>query len=421
MIAPRRLTLNYRPHDAQRPFHASPARIRCIVSGRRFGKTTAASAEVLKVLLAAPRRRGWMVAPVYDQVMECWRKVMEILPPELVASATRSAHRIELVNGSLLEMRSGDNPEHLRGAGLDVLAIDEAARVSEESWWALYPATSVERGRIILTSTPHGRNWFWEVFQRGADGSDPDYAAWRFRSIENPHFTDGEWAFARRALPADWFAQEYEAQFLANEARVFRGLELCLEPAEGLDRGHGPEAGLPGTCTGSPERSEGSGACPRKRGQGEPRSRFSVGVDLGKLQDYTAICVLDPAARRLVHFERMRGLDWPTQRRRIAELARRWPGELWREGLRPSGFVMTADSKEQLIGHLALGLESRDLVIPRCPQTEPLVEELAAYEYRLTPGGRVSYGAPAGAHDDSAVALALAYWGLRHTSAATRI
>lgn len=409
----RRLTLNYRPHDAQRPFHESRARVRCIVSGRRFGKTTAASAEVLRILLAAPRRRGWMVAPVYDQVMECWHKVMTILPPELLANAARSAHRIELANGSLLEMRSGDNPEHLRGAGLDVLAVDEAARVSEESWWALYPATSVERGRIILTSTPRGRNWFWEVFQRGADGADPEYAAWRFRSTANPHFAEEEWAFARRALPADWFAQEYEAQFLANEARVFRGLELCLEPTESLPTP---------TPTLSPKTGE--------------RRRYSVGVDLGKLQDYTAVCVLDPAARRLVHFERMRGIDWPKQRARIAELARRFPGELWldstglgevvcdelwREGLRPSGFVMSADGKEQLIGHLALGLENRDLIIPRCPATEPLVEELAAYEYRLTPGGRVSYGAPAGAHDDSAVALALAYWGLRHTSAATRI
>jgi hypothetical protein len=402
--AVRRLTLNYRPHPAQRPFHESPARVRCIVSGRRFGKTTAASAEVLRILLSAPRRRGWMVAPVYDQVMECWHKVREILPDELVANAARSAHRLELVNGSLLEFRSADDPEHLRGAGLDALAVDEAARVSAEAWWALYPATSIERGRIVLTSTPRGRNWFWEVFRRGADGADPEYAAWRFASTENPHFTAGEWGFARSCLPADWFAQEYQAEFLAGQAQVFRGLELCVSPGELI----GPQ----------------------------PNARYSVGVDLGKLQDYTAICVLRSSDRRLVHFERMLGIDWPKQRRRIAELAARYPGELWldstglgevvcdelwREGLRPAGYVLSAQGKEQLVGHLALGFENGDVLIPRCAATAPLREELAAYEYRLAPGGRVSYGAPAGGHDDSVVALALAYWGARHFAVASRI
>jgi hypothetical protein len=250
MIA--KLPLNYRPHPAQKPFHDSPARVRCIVSGRRFGKTTAASAEVLRILLAAPHRRGWMVAPVYDQVMECWHKLREILPVELIKKAARSDHRLELINGSLLELRSADDPEHLRGAGLHVLAVDEAARVSAEAWWALYPATSVERGRILLTSTPRGRNWFWEVFQKGLDGADPEHASWRFDSAANPYFSPDEWGFARRQLPADWFRQEYQAEFLASEAQVFRGLGLCVAPGElGLADA--------GTGTGSPERSEGSG------------------------------------------------------------------------------------------------------------------------------------------------------------------
>jgi hypothetical protein len=159
-------------------------------------------------------------------------------------------------------------------------------------------------------------------------------------------------------------------------------------------------------------------------------------VDLGKLQDYTAICVLDAGSRHLVHFERLRGMDWPRQRARIAVIARRFPGalwidstglgevicdDLWREGLRPSGYCLTADAKEQLVMHLELGLEDADLSIPKCAETLPLLEELAGYEYRLTPGGRVGYGAPAGGHDDCVIALALAYWGLRHAHTASRI
>ena len=159
-------------------------------------------------------------------------------------------------------------------------------------------------------------------------------------------------------------------------------------------------------------------------------------MDLGKLQDYTAICVLERDSRRLVHFERLRGISWPLQRERIAEISRRFPGELWvdstglgevvcdelwREGLRPSGYCLTAEAKEQLVMHLALGMENGEVSLPQCAAAGPLLEELTAYEYRLTPGSRLSFAAPAGGHDDAVIALALAYWGLRHVPTARRL
>jgi len=63
-----------------------------------------------------------------------------------------------------------------------------------------------------------------------------------------------------------------------------------------------------------------------------------------------------------------------------------------------------------------LSLEQKKIAIPE--QHTALHEELAAYEYTIRGGGKVSYDAPAGMHDDLPIALMLALWGKRYVSTA---
>jgi hypothetical protein len=80
------------------------------------------------------------------------------------------------------------------------------------------------------------------------------------------------------------------------------------------------------------------------------------------------------------------------------------------EGLPVIAFQTTATSKPPLIESLALAFERREIAI--LPDAVQLAE-LQAYERtvsRLT--GRSSYNAPEGYHDDTVMALALAWWGI---------
>jgi len=52
------------------------------------------------------------------------------------------------------------------------------------------------------------------------------------------------------------------------------------------------------------------------------------------------------------------------------------------------------------------------------PDEPALVNELKAFDYEITPSGRMRYGAPEGMHDDCVMALALAWHGLRRTESA---
>ena len=77
--------------------------------------------------------------------------------------------RFEFANGSLVELKSAEDPQSLRGAGLDILWMDEAAFIkSEEAWLVTRPSLSDKRGMLITTTTPDGKNWFYDEFW-GAD------------------------------------------------------------------------------------------------------------------------------------------------------------------------------------------------------------------------------------------------------------
>jgi hypothetical protein len=73
-------------------------------------------------------------------------------------------------------------------------------------------------------------------------------------------------------------------------------------------------------------------------------------------------------------------------------------------------FQMTHASKAPLIEGLALAIERGDI---RLLNEETLIGELISYGMTRLPGGGYRYSAPSGGHDDSVIALALAWHGVR--------
>lgn len=83
--------------------------------------------------------------------------------------------------------------------------------------------------------------------------------------------------------------------------------------------------------------------------------------------------------------------------------------QLRRLGMPVQAFATTNASKTAAIEGLALAFEQGALSILNDPV---LVGELLAYEMERLPGGLIRYGAPAGMHDDTVMALALAWSGI---------
>lgn len=163
----------------------------------------------------------WWVGPTFTITSLIWRTLKQ---------ATRNAwtdkseqeRRIELPGGGSVCVRSADNPDSLRGEGLDGLVIDEAAFITKRAWTeSLRPALSDKQGWSMMLTTPAGYNWLKEQWDAAA--IDETWARFRLPTSANPLVPQSEMDAARRDMGARAFAQEHEAQFTDVEGAEFDG------------------------------------------------------------------------------------------------------------------------------------------------------------------------------------------------------
>ena len=383
-------------HPGQHAIMAHPARFRVVACGRRWGKT-----ELGKVALLDAARRGgfgWWIAPTYGMADEVWRSLKGTLEG-IWTEKDEQRRRLTLPGGGVIQVRSGHEPDTLRGAGLDYAVLDEADFMPEEVWTAaVRPALSDRQGRALFLSTPNGLNWFHRLYQRGLDPLHTDWASFHHPTRSNPFMPPDEVDAARLEMPDRWFRQEYEAEFIEDAGQLFRGIAAV--------------------CTAQP-------------GQPRPGARYVAGIDWGRVDDFTAFAVFDVERRTLVALDRFRQVSWAQQRDRLRALHERWqPAVIWAEansigsvniealqahGLPVRPFQTTVQSKGPLVEALALALERQDVTLLDDPV---LRGELAAYTLERMPSGLYRYGAMSGAHDDTVIAVALGWHGVRHTGGA---
>ena len=382
-----------RPHIKQRQVIDSARRFNVLDCGRRWGKTELGMDRAVHPALAG-KPVGWF-APSYKYLAPVWRELQNRLIPVTV-KLSQQEHRGELAGGGAIEMWSLDSPDAGRGRAYARVIIDEAAMVQDlKIAWeqSIRPMLTDYRGDAWFLSTPKGiANYFHEIYQRGVDLANEDWASWQMPSSTNPFIPAGEIDSARGDMTDLAFAQEYLAQFVSWEGSVFR----CIDQAVYVP----PDAA---------------------------RAAVLIGVDWGRTHDFTVFVAVDPHGRVLA-LDRFRGMGYALQRERLREFWMRVSGgraiilaesnsmggpvieQLQRDNLPVWAFQTTGSSKAMAIESLALAFERRKIWIPNDPV---LIGELQAFEGRRLPSGAVQYGAPKGEnnHDDTVMALAIAWSG----------
>lgn len=209
-------------HSNQLYIHDNLKRFNVIVCGRRFGKTRLAAFEIITSALESPGVYWW-VSPTFSIGTPAWRLVKKTLLILFGNSVKilESTRIIELPNQSIIEFKSADNPDSLRGEGLSGLVIDECAQIKEEAWTlSLRPALSDKEGWVIFIGTPKGRNWFFHLYFF-ADRIE-NWAKFTYSSYDNPYIKKEEIDSARLTTPDIEFRQEYLAEFIHEEGAIFR-------------------------------------------------------------------------------------------------------------------------------------------------------------------------------------------------------
>lgn len=376
-------------HPGQRRVLRSKARFKILACGRRWGKSFLCA--LLCILNANQGKFCWWVAPTYDQGKIGWDMLLGIVSQIPGVLVSKSELKVTFPSKGIIQIRSAEKPDNLRGVGIDFLVMDECREIERRAWVeVLRPALADKKGEAVFISTPKGRDWFHEMYQRGLVEDQNVYESWSAPTSDNPYIDREEIEEARRTMDNRTFRQEFKAEFLEDSGGVFRGVRNAAT-AKLQDA---PESG----------------------------HEYVFGVDLARKHDYTVFAVLDCTLKSVTKVDRFSGVEYAQQMLRLKALTHLFQPRMVVVESNSAGapvievlqkeigviypFSTQIKSKMKIIDGLVLAFEEKAIQIPN---DEAIIGEFQAYESKVTRTGMISYSAPEGYNDDVVMAVAMAW------------
>ena len=365
-------------HPSQLSVYRALKRFSVLEIGRRWGKTTFGEQIAVEDVIAG-RLVGWF-APSYKYLAEPVRNFERALKP-IVARHDRVEKRMEFATRGAIDFWTLEDVDAGRGRKYHRIIVDEAGFASNllDAWNAsMRPTLADYKGSALFLGTPKGTGAFHRLYLQAESDLTGEWAAFRIGSASNPFLDPAEIEAARRMMPVEVAAQEFD--------------------------------GVPAEDGGNPFGLDAIRACLAPISTAEPEC---WGIDLAKSQDWTVAVALD-AEGRVCRLDRWQA-PWSVTRERLARMIGDRPTQIDSTGVgdpivedlrkvcrKAEGFKFTAQSKQQLMEGLQIAISTQEIRLP----DGWLRSELEAFGFRYS-GRTVSYEATTG-HDDGVCALALA-------------
>lgn len=378
------------------------ARFSLIEASTKAGKTSGCIAWIVEQ--AAEGQAGhnyWWVAPVSDQALIAFRRMMRSLPADMF-TANLSLKTITLANGAVIWFKSGDKPNSLYGEDVYAAVLDEASRMKEDAYIAVRTTLTYTRGAVRIIGNVRGRkNWFFRMARKAErdellDLPNREMAYHKIvaaDAVAAGVLDQKEIDDAREQLPEQWFKELYFAEASDDGGNPFglQYIEAIIKP----DLGGGVV----------------SNKMPR-----------AWGWDLAKKRDYFVGIALDEDGA-VCRFVRHHGMPWGEVKNTIIANTGRTPALADSTGVGDpivedvqrmmgqhpggegsfQGYIFTSASKQRLMEGLAAGIQGKTVWLA----DNVVRQELEQFEFEVTRTG-VRYSAPDGYFDDCVCALALA-------------
>jgi phage terminase large subunit len=235
MQGQRLVELDYSPRSQFLPFHERTQRWACMVCHRRMGKTVAAINDQIKkgITITRPDARLGYIAPYRGQAKEvAWSYLKRFSQPLWKSEPRESDLSVTLLNGAILRLYGGDNPDAIRGGYLDDVIMDEFGDQRPSLWRdVVRPMLADRSGSATFIGTPKGKNEFYDVWQ--AARKDPS----NWYSLIMPASKSGilpqdELDAMLQAMGTDRYMQELECSFEAAIHGAFYANQLRAMDAE---------------------------------------------------------------------------------------------------------------------------------------------------------------------------------------------
>lgn len=383
------------PHQKEVIF--APQRFKTLVWHRRARKTSTAITETIRQALIRPGVY-WHIFPTYGEAKDAvWRDpnmLFRIIPESVIKKTNESELVVTIQTDkgkSIFQLKGADDPDALRGPNPLGIVFDEWEKMKYEAWGITEPILRANGGWAWFIGTPMGRNHLWDFYQKGLRGHH-EWKSWLLKASTSGIIDKDQLLESRQSMSEALYNQEWECEFLEGVGQVFRGVREIVT------------------------------AVPQRPQEGH---YYTIGCDLAKVTDYTVITVFDNSNNNQVYQQRIQHLEWPHQKKIIAEVARMYNNalvvldatglgdpiadDLLRAGVAVDPIKISAPVKKEMIEKLSIYIEQKHI---RILNMEDTLLEFDNFSYALGPTGRVQYGAPSGFHDDIVISIALAVYRL---------
>jgi hypothetical protein len=195
------------PDPWQRALLLSADRQILLNCSRQSGKSTVVSALALHTALFTAGSLMLLLSPSQRQSAEIFRKVLDAYKAlgRPLPARQQTQLRLELANGSRVLCLPGREGTIRSFGGVNLLVLDEAARIPDDLYRSVRPMLAVSQGRLVALSTPFGqRGWFWQEWE----GTGP-WQRVRITWRDCPRITPAFIAEETRAMGLSWVRQEY--------------------------------------------------------------------------------------------------------------------------------------------------------------------------------------------------------------------
>ena len=366
---------------------ANPGKWFIIKSVRqKSGKTYLLENLLIKTALEKPGSRSFMISPTNAQNLRIFTEISRATV-DLLRKANGSSMLIEFRNGSVIQFRSGESGDSLRGYTVKrggILAIDEGAFLSREVYEIVMPLVSKEGCTLVIASTPDSMDGMYYSLWSREDG----VIRINWSDYINQMYSKEELDFYRSVYSDRRFRTEILGEFAVGEGTVFSGVANCVSPVELIQKG-----------------------------------TLVAGIDFGSgnLQDSTVITFIDEDLQVIAQYDTndkppMEQIDWLARLlldykpvRVLAE--KNGLGSVYFDALKQkcpivTPWITTNDSKTAIVDDLAAHIEKGRIKFQ--PKCEKLLEQLQVYRETQSSTGKRVFNAPPGKHDDFVISTALA-------------
>lgn len=357
-----------------------------VVARRQCGKSILAIVELIKVSLEH-KGTSVLVEPTRSQCVRVLKQLVGMLDGSgVIKQCNETTLTITFVNGSEILFKSAEQRDNLRGfTCTNLLVIDEAAFITDDIFYILYPTSDANGCPILIISTPlFCEGEFYNLFTT----ENELVKTFNWGNYDTSKYLPKETLeMYRKTLSEQKFKSEYLGEFITDGGYVFGNIQPCI-----------------------------------KETNDEP---IYGGIDWGTGQNGdSTVIILFNALGNVVYTEDFNNISPVEQINKISSILNRFStlkkvqvelnsiGQVYYDYLRRAvnsnieivGFTTSNESKRRIIEKLITAFNKEEITIPN---NSSLIKQLQHYAMEKTSKGYTYNGI--GEHDDYVMALAIGY------------